>query len=52
MLVMLRTPEDITTEETIILLTEISTSTRNTAAITIPNEEEVDDVSTLIERKF
>ena len=47
------TPEDITTEDTIILdETEASTSTRDTATNTIPNEQEVDDVSTVIERKF
>ena len=32
--------------------TEISISTRDTATNTIPNEQEVTDVSTLIERKF
>ena len=47
------TPEDITTKDTIILdETEASTSTRDTATNTILNEKEVDDVSTLIERKF
>ena len=46
-------PEDITTEDTIILdETEASTSTRDTATNTIPNEQEVDDVSTIIVRKF
>ena len=39
------TSEDITTEVTIILdETEFITSTRNTAANTKPNEQEVDDV--------
>ena len=47
------TPEDITTEDTIVLdETEASSSTRDTATDTIPNEQEVDDVSTLIEKKF
>ena len=47
------TPEDITSKDTIILdETEISISTRDTATNTIPNEQEVTDVSTLIERKF
>ena len=45
-------PQDITTEDTIILdETEASTSTGDTATNTIPNKKEVDDVSTLIERK-
>ena len=47
------TPEDITRKDTIILdETEISILTRDTASNTIPNEQEVTDVSTLIERKF
>ena len=47
------TPEDITTEDTIILdESGVSTSIRNTATNTIPNEQKVNDVSTLIERKF
>ena len=47
------TPEDITTEDTIILdESEVSISTRDTATNTIPTEQEVDDVSTLIERTF
>ena len=47
------TSEDITTKDTIILdETEISILTRDTATNTIPNEQEVTDVSTLIERKF
>ena len=47
------TPEDITIENTIILdETEASTSARDTATNTIPIEQEIDDVSTLIERKF
>ena len=47
------TPEEITTEDTIILdETEASSSTRDTATNTMPNEQEVDDVSTLIEKKF
>ena len=47
------TPEDITTEDTIILdETKVSISTRDTETNTIPNEQEVDNVSTLIERKF
>ena len=46
-------PEDITTKDTIILdETEVTISTRDTATNTIPNEQEVDDVSTPIERKF
>ena len=46
-------PEDITTEDTIILDdTEVNISTRDTTTKTIPIEQEVDDVSTLIERKF
>ena len=39
------TPEDITTEDTIILdETEVSTSTMDTAINTIPNEQEVDGI--------
>ena len=38
------TLEDITAENTIILVeTEVSISTRDTATNTIPNEQEVDD---------
>ena len=38
------TLEDITAEDTIILVeTEVSISTRDTATNTIPNEQEVDD---------
>ena len=45
------TPEDITTEDTITIdETEASTSTRDTTTNTIPNEQELDDVSTLIEK--
>ena len=43
------TPENITTEGTIILG---ETEARDIATNTIPNEQEVDDVSTLTERKF
>ena len=47
------TPKDITTEDTITIdETEASTSTRDTTTNTIPNKQEVDDVSTLIEKKF
>ena len=47
------TPEDITTEDTIIPdETDVITTTRDTATNTISNEQEVDDVSALIERKF
>ena len=48
-----KTPEDITTEDAIILdETDAITTTRDTATNTISNEQEVDDVSALIERKF
>ena len=48
-----KTPEDITTEDAIILdETDAITTTRDTATNTISNEQEVDDVSKLIERKF
>ena len=48
-----KTPEDITTEDTIILdETEAGTSARDTVTNTIPNEQELDDVLILIERKF
>ena len=47
------TPEGITTEDTIILdETEVSISTSDTVTNTIPNEQEADDISTLIERNF
>ena len=47
------TPEDITTEDTIILdETDVMTTTGDTATNTISNEQEVDKVSELIERKF
>ena len=47
------TPEDITNKDTIILdETEVITTARDTATNTISNEQEVDDVSALIERKF
>ena len=47
------TPEDITTEDTIILdETDVMTTTGDTATNTISNEQEVDNVSELIERKF
>ena len=59
------TPEDITTEDIIILdeteqgitiyhnkLSQLITTTRDTATNNISNEEEVDDVSALIVRKF
>ena len=39
------TPEDITTEDTIILdETKVSTSTMDTAINTMPNEQEVDGI--------
>ena len=48
-----KTPGDITTEDAIILNeTDVITTTRDTATNIIPNEQEVDDVSALIERKF
>ena len=48
-----KTPEDITTEDAIILdETDAITTTRDTATNTISNEQEVDDVSALIERTF
>ena len=48
-----QTPEDITPEDTITLdETEASISAWDTATNTILNEQEVNDVSTLIERKF
>ena len=46
------TPEDITTEDTIILDETDVITTRDTATNTISNEQEVDNVSKLIERKF
>ena len=47
------TPEDITTEDTILLdETKVSISTKDNTTNTIPIEQEVDDASTLIERKF
>ena len=47
------TPEDSTTEDTIILdETDVITTTRDTATNTISDEQEVDNVSELIERKF
>ena len=48
-----KTPEDITTQDAIILdETDAITTTRDTATNTISNEQEVDDVSELIEWKF
>ena len=48
-----KTPEDITTENAIVLdETDVITTTRDTATNTISNKQEVDDVSALIERKF
>ena len=48
-----KTPEDVTTEDAIILHeTDAITKTRGTATNTISNEQEVDDVSAPIERKF
>ena len=48
-----KTPEDITPEDAIILdETDTITTTRDTTTNTISNEQEVDDVSALIERKF
>ena len=48
-----KTPENITIEDAIILdETDAITTTRDTATNTISNEQEVDDVSALIERKF
>ena len=42
------TPEDINTEDAIILVeTKVNISTRDIATSTIPNEQEVNDVSTL-----
>ena len=46
------TPEDITTEDTIILDETDVITTRDTATNTISNEQEVDNVSPLIEKKF
>ena len=47
------TPDYITTKDTIILgETDITTTTRDTATNTISNQQEVDDVSALIEREF
>ena len=46
------TPEDITTEDTIILDETDVITTRDTATNTISNEQEVDNVSGLIEKKF
>ena len=47
------TLEDITTEDTIILdETEVSISARDTATNTIPNERQVNDVSTFVGKKF
>ena len=47
------TPEDSTTEDTIILdETDVITTTRDTATNTISNEQEVHNVSGLIERKL
>ena len=48
-----QTPEDITPEDTITLdETEASISTWDTATNSIPNEQGVNDVLTVIERKF
>ena len=48
-----QTPEDITTKDTIILdKTEVSISSRDTVTNTIRMNEELNDVSTLVERKF
>ena len=48
-----KTPEDITTEDAIILdETDAITTARDTATNTISIEQEVDGVSALIERKF
>ena len=48
-----KTPENITSKGTVILdETEVSISTRDTTTNTLPSEQEVSDVSTLIERKF
>ena len=48
-----KTPQDIITEDAIILgETHVVAATRDTATKTISNEQEVDDVSALIERKF
>ena len=48
-----KTPEDITTEDAIILdETDAITTTRDTATNTISIEQEVDGVSAFIERKF
>ena len=46
------TPEDITTEDTIILDETDVITTRDTATNTISNEQEVDNVLALIEKKF
>ena len=59
------TPEDVTTEDTIILdeteqgikiyhnkLSQLITTTRDTATNNISNDQEVDDASALIVRKF
>ena len=46
-------PEDITTEDTIILDgSDVITTTRDTTTNTLSNEQEVDNVSALIEWKF
>ena len=46
-------PEDITTEDTIILDgSDVITATRDTTTNTLSNEQEVDNVSALIEWKF
>ena len=46
-------PEDITTEDTIILDgSDVITTTRDTMTNTLSNEQEVDNVSALIEWKF
>ena len=46
-------PEDITTEDTVILYeTEVFTTTRDAATNTMPNEQEVDGVSALMPGKF
>ena len=47
------TPEDMTTEDTIIPdESDVITTTRDTATNIVSNEQEVDNVSGLIERKF
>ena len=48
-----KTPQDIITEDAIILgETHVVAATRDTATKTISNEQEVDDVSALIDMKF